>query len=139
MKRLRPIFFILLISLFFYACSTTQNTVEEDLTPGEYFQKAQTASSDQRDYEKALLYYQTFLRQYPDQQLLVVEAEYEIAFLHYKMEEYDRALALFNGIIEKYKKPDSSILPAWPEVLSKKMVEKIRTATLPEASVTAEE
>jgi outer membrane protein assembly factor BamD (BamD/ComL family) len=141
MKRLFPIFFIMLITLLFYACSTTQDTVEEDLTPGEYFQKAQTAAGDQRDYEKALRYYETFLKQYPDQQLLAIEAEYEIAFLYYKMEKYDEALALFNKIIEKYRQPESSILPAWPEVLSKKLVEIIKndTTPTPEKSVTEEE
>ncbi len=48
------------------------------------------------------------------------------------MEEYDTALKLFNAIIDKYKLPEAAVLPAWPEVLSKKLVEIINEATAEE-------
>ncbi|HAK45326.1 MAG TPA: hypothetical protein DCO79_05335 [Spirochaeta sp.] len=118
---------ILLISalISFSACQSTDIVIDENLTPGEFFQEAQTASSEYSDYEKALLYYNTFIERYPDEPLLIIEAEYEIAYLYYKLEDNTTALKLFNGILDKYNRPEAAMLPAWPEVLSKKLIDII--------------
>ena len=111
------------------ACQTTNIEVPENLTPGEIFKEAQTASTEYNDYEKALIYYNTFLERYPDQPLMAIEAEYEIALLYHKMGDDETSLRLFNGIIEKYQQPEAAMLPAWPEVLSKKLIDIIEGNT----------
>ncbi|MDC7228063.1 MAG: tetratricopeptide repeat protein [Spirochaetales bacterium] len=122
MKRLL-IFLLTVSSIFvFTACQSEDIVIDENLQPGEYFQEAQTASAEYEDYETALLYYNTFIERYPNETLLVIEAEYEIALLYYKMEDNETALRLFNGIINKYNQPEAAMLPAWPEVLSKKLI-----------------
>ena len=130
MKRLLTIIAIILAVTVSYACQTADIEIPENLTPGEFFQEAQTASSEYKDYEKALLYYNTFIERYPDKPLLLIEAEYEIALLYYKMEDNETALKLFNGILEKYDGPEAAVLPAWPEVLSKKLIDIIEGNTV---------
>lgn len=124
MKKLLTL--LVLIILFSASCKTTEFDIPEDLSEGEYFLEAQKASSDQYDYQKALKYYFTYIERYPESIQLVVEAEYEIAFIYYKMDEYDTAIKCFNQVIERYNTQDAPLLPAWPKILSKKLVEKIQ-------------
>ena len=125
MKRFLVILTIIFAVTVFYSCQSADIEIPENLTPGEFFQEAQTASSEYGNYEKALVYYNTFIERYPDKPLLIIEAEYEIALLYYKMEDNETALKLFNGILEKYDGPEAAVLPAWPEVLSKKLIDII--------------
>ncbi len=114
------------------SCTTTETVIDENLSPGEYFRLAQTASSDYDDYSTALAYYEAFIERYPDDAIMIIEAEYEIAFLYYKMGDKTTAEKLFNGIIDKYSRPEAAILPAWPRVLSSKMLDKINNTTAEE-------
>ncbi len=123
MKRIFAV--IILAVLLYSACQTTDTEIPDNLTPGEFFQEAQSEATDYKNYERALLYYNTFIERYPDKPLLIIEAEYEIALLYYKMDDHETALRLFNGILEKYSRPEAEILPAWPEVLAKKLIDII--------------
>ena len=123
MKRI--FILIILAAALLSACQSTDIVIDENMTPGEFFKEAQSASTDFKDYEKALLYYNTFIERYPDEPLMVIEAEYEIAMLYYKMEDFKTALTLFNGILDKYRQPEAAMLPAWPEVLSRKLIDII--------------
>lgn len=138
MKRFLSL--IIPVLIIFTACQTTDVEVPENLSPGELFKEAQTASTDYKDYNKALIYYRAFVERYPDQPMLLIEAEYEIALLYHKMGDDETALRLFKGILEKYTKPEAAMLPAWPEVLSKKLIEKIEDSksVKDEASTAAE-
>ena len=93
--------FIAVLVLLFAACETVpeQSDIPEDLTTQEYFQRAQEAV-DQRYYETALVYYRTYLERNPDDVENRVAAQYEIAFLHYKMEDYDTAQRMFEELLE---------------------------------------
>lgn len=132
--------FLLIIipfAVLFSACKTTETAVPEDLTPGEIFKEAQTAATEYMDYEKALHYYSTFIERYPDQPMMVIEAEYEVALLYHKLGDDDTALGLFKGILDKYSRPEAAMLPAWPEILSEKLIGIIEGEA--EASSTEEE
>ncbi len=120
MKRFLFTFFIFTALLL--SCRTTDPETFKNLSPGEFFQKAQTAASDYQDYDTALLYYRSFIEMFPDETLMIIEAEYEIAFLYYKKGDNQTALKLFNKILEKYNGPEAAMLPAWPEILSKKLI-----------------
>lgn len=92
----------------------------------EMFQQAQEAS-DQGRYEQSLAYYEEFIRRYPDNQGPIVEAEYEIAFLAYKQNRLPEARQQFESILERYEADDANALPAWPRILSEKLIERIDT------------
>ncbi len=142
MKRILVVFFVIPVLFVFTACQTTDIEIDENLTPGEYFQKAQAASSENKDYQLALKYYNTFIERYPDNVSLGIEAEYEIALLYYKMSEEATALQLFKGILDRYQQPEAAMLPAWPEVLSKKLIDIIESKPkqeTAESGATAEE
>jgi len=126
MKRVCYISTIVMVIALLAACTTTTTEIEENLTPGEFFQKAQSASMEFKNYQQALLYYNTFIERYSDEQILIIEAEYEIAFLYYKMGDFTTSSELLTKIVDKYKQPEAAILPAWPEVLSKRIIEIIQ-------------
>jgi outer membrane protein assembly factor BamD (BamD/ComL family) len=98
--------------------------IPEDLSTQEYFQLAQEAV-DQRHFETALVYYRTFLERHPDDVENRIAAQYEIAFLHYKMEDYDTAEELFEELLARYEGEEADQLPAWPRILAEKLLEKI--------------
>lgn len=88
------------------------------------FQRAQEASDEGR-YEQALAYYEEFIRRYPDDPGAIVEAEYEIAFLAYKQDQLSDAREGFQEILSKYESAGTNALPAWPRVLSEKLLDRI--------------
>ena len=125
MKRITLVFAAIAAVLMAGSCATATTEIEENLSPGEFFQKGQAAAMEFQNYELALQYYTTFIERYPEQQVLIVEAEYEIAFLYYKMGDTAAASELFGKLLEKYRQPEAAILPAWPEVLAKKIIQII--------------
>ena len=127
MKQQKTFFiplFVLLVLALFASCQSVPETISEDLAPNEYFQKAQEAVS-RGQYETGLLFYHTFLERYPNDLQKGVEAEYEIAFIYYKSGDLATAKELFQAIENKYTQGGAEILPAWPRVLSAKVMAKI--------------
>jgi outer membrane protein assembly factor BamD (BamD/ComL family) len=108
------------------ACQTTPEDIEEGLPPAELFQRAQEAVIERNDYKTALIYYQAFLQRYPDDLQNRVKAEYEIAFLHYKMGEEKRALRGFQDLLDYYEGEQAEVLPQWPRVLAEKLIKIIQ-------------
>lgn len=112
----------MLAGVLLAACQTVPKTIPTSLTPAEYFQNAQQAASAHDNYNAALKYYETFVQRYPKDANRVAEAQYEIAFLHYKKGQLLEARSLFQKLVEKYKQPSASNLPRWPLVLSNKLL-----------------
>ncbi|HKK48203.1 MAG TPA: tetratricopeptide repeat protein [Alkalispirochaeta sp.] len=115
---------IAFIALFITSCQSGPEEIPPNLSRMEMFQQAQEAS-DQGDYEQALAYYEEFIRRYPDDAGSIVEAEYEIAFLAYKQDELPEARQQFEDILAKFESDDANNLPAWPRILSEKLIERI--------------
>lgn len=113
---------ILLSALVLAACRTGPVEIPEDLTQAELFQRGQEALDANR-YEVALQYYETFLERFPDDRANRAEARYEIAFIHYKMDDWDTARQLFNELLAEYERENADELPAWPRVLSLRILE----------------
>lgn len=126
----------------FTACATTPDSVPEDLSPREFFQRAQEAVVERSDYRTALLYYETFLERFPDDVQRGVEAEYEIAFIHYKLGEEETAEEMFRSLLSRYEGEGSEILPQWPRILAEKLLARIEgqsnTADLSQPATEAE-
>ncbi len=116
---------ILLIAVIILAsCVTKTQEIDESLNPAELFQLAQEAS-ESKDYDMAIKYYEVFIRNYSDDIQRLVEAEYEIAFITYKQGNLSRAKELFSNLLKRYDGDGSQVLPAWPMVLSQKLLKEI--------------
>ncbi len=109
-------------------CASTPTTIPTDLTAKEYFQRAQEAVVERGDYKTALRYYETFLDRYSEEIQLIVEAEYEIAFIHYKLGELELAREQFQALLARYESDDAQLLPRWPLVLAEQVLSKIGAA-----------
>lgn len=106
-------------------CQTAPEEIPEDLEPAEYFQRAQEAV-DSKQYETALAYYEAVVERYPDDPATQVQAQYEIAFITYKMGNGERAVELFNELLARYEESDAGTLPQWPRVLAEKVRDNIQ-------------
>jgi outer membrane protein assembly factor BamD (BamD/ComL family) len=109
--------------LFFSACASSVN-ISEDLSPAELIQRAQEAS-DRNRYNVALQYYQALNERNPSNIDLVITAEYEIAFIHYKQKKYQQAKAELLDVLEYYNTPDEELLPQHYKKLSTIVIERI--------------
>ena len=115
-----------LLFLLLLGCQTQIPEIPEDLSQPEFFQRAQDAADD-NNWPVALHYYETFIERFPNDEENVVAAEYEIAFIHYKMEEYEESQQLFEAILAKYDSDEDGSLPAWPRILSEKILDKVNS------------
>ena len=132
MKHGIAILFTLFIIVSISSCISVPapEDIPADLSAMEYFQHAQEAVAQRNDYDTAMVYYQTFKERFPDDLQGNVEADYEIAFLHYKMGEYSEAKAMFKEIIARYETDEASRLKEWPLILSRKVLAKIEAAEI---------
>jgi len=103
------IVFSFLLALIFFACASNLN-ISEDLSPAELIQRAQEAS-DRNRYNTAMQYYQALKDRNYNNIDLVITAEYEIAFIHYKQSKYAQAREELNAVLEYYNTPDEELLP----------------------------
>lgn len=115
----------ILAALALGSCKSAPPVVTEKLTAAGFFQKAQDASA-QDDYELALAYYDAFRAAYPGDRDRNLWADYETAFLWYKLEKYETALQMIDGLLVRYA--GEKDLPAGPKVLAEKVRVKIAEA-----------
>ncbi|MFW6344306.1 MAG: tetratricopeptide repeat protein [Sediminispirochaetaceae bacterium] len=107
------------------SCASEPDEIPTDLQAIEYFQKAQEAASEDNNYSLAIRYYNTFIDRHPEDIQKIIEAKYEIAFLHYKQGKHEQAKKEFNELLQNYEGDSANVLPAWPRVLAQKVLEKI--------------
>ncbi|MCL2043012.1 MAG: hypothetical protein FWG89_02610 [Treponema sp.] len=115
---------VFLAIMGFSSCATTIINIPEDLSPAEIIQRAQEAS-DRNRYAAALQYYEALLERNPDNMELVCTAEYEIAFINYKLKNYAQAREGFNALLERYNNPGMEILPDKFRILSNIVLQQI--------------
>ncbi len=125
MKTYRKVLLVILSVFLSAACKSAPPINYNSLNKAEFFQKAQEASSNGK-YNIALLYYNHFLLKYPNDIQRGIEADYEIAFIAYKQHNYTKASKLFSDILQRYSTDASQILPAWPKILSQKILKEIK-------------
>ena len=119
----RRVLLTLAITFIFSACASTLN-ISEDLSPAELIQRAQEAS-DRNSYNTALQYYQALRDRNKTNIDLVITAEYEIAFIHYKQKKYPQAREELNAVLEYYNTPDEELLPLQFKRLSQIVLKSI--------------
>ncbi len=90
----------------------------------EIFQLAQEATENDK-WERTRHYYETFLERYPEDWPNRIAARYEIAFTYYKEGRLDSAERGFRNVLAVYDDPEGRPLPAWPRVLSERLLETV--------------
>jgi tetratricopeptide (TPR) repeat protein len=113
-------------------CASVPATIEEGLSPAEFFQRAQEASDAGR-YEAAQKYYQVFLERFPEETERRLWAKYEIAFLYHKMGRDKLAIEGFDALLEEYALGPSD-LPQGPKVLAEKVKARLEEKTKAETA-----
>ncbi len=120
----RPLTLLFFLALL-VGCYTVPEEVPEGLSQMEIFQLAQQAADNDR-WEVTRHYYETFLERYPEDWPNRIAARYEIAVTYYKEGNLDTAERLFQEVLAAYEDPDDERpLPAWPRVLSERLLQKI--------------
>ena len=121
MKKNYPTIIYLLFMLICFSCASSADLETGELSPAEYFQKANEAA-DTKNFQLAIKYYQAFKKRFPDDIERNLWAEYEIAFAHYKMGELENAIELFNQLIAKYDDANAAAgYPSAPKALAEKV------------------
>ena len=105
------------------ACSTTSETLPEDISSYKLFRLAQDAYSNFR-YAQAIEYYELIIMRFPDDRESVISAQYELALIHYKSGNKQLATEGFSSLLAEYQR-DSSDYPKWVYVLSRKKYDEI--------------
>ncbi|MCQ2604152.1 MAG: hypothetical protein MJ215_03800 [Spirochaetia bacterium] len=116
-----------LLIIFLSSCSSVSKDLKDpNLTPEEFFQKAQEGVINWNKYNAAIRYYEEFINRYPDMKGKVIEAEYEIAFIKYKQHKYDDAAERLSQLLDKYQTDEAIYYPEWPRTLSGKLLANIQ-------------
>jgi outer membrane protein assembly factor BamD (BamD/ComL family) len=124
MKKALLLLALLAVLGWLGACKSVPTEIPPDLSPADYFQKAQEASDGEK-YELALKYYRSFLERYPEERDRGLWARYEIALLHSKMKDSPTALRLLDELLALYAGEDAAALPQGPRILAEKIKAKL--------------
>jgi outer membrane protein assembly factor BamD (BamD/ComL family) len=127
---------LMLAALGLTSCKTVPAEIPPDLTPADYFQRAQEAS-DAGKYALSRTYYESFLERFPDERDRGLWARYEIALLYSKMKDDATAVRLFDELLALYSGEDPEELPQGPRILAEKIKAKLLEA-MPSSTPSAE-
>ncbi len=117
---------VLLAILIILSCASTPDRVDPSWTEDLFFKQAQDAVELNR-LEEALFYYEVFLVRYPEDYRRGIAAEYERAFLLYKMKEYQEALDGMVRVRDAYDtSPYAMIFPTRYRVLADTLIPDIQ-------------
>lgn len=111
------------------SCVTERPERAADLTPAEYFQRAQEATARQA-YDLALRWYAAFRERFADNPAgehtaRLLWAEYETAFLYHKMDDDATALRLLRELVRRYELPAAAGYPPGPNVLAQRVIREL--------------
>jgi len=112
-------------------CQTPMPAASERMNPAEYFQAARDATG-QRNYQGAMDYYRAYLERYPaaihpDELERNLWAEYEIAFMHHKLDDDQTAIELLSVLVARYDGEGGADLPPAPGRLARRVIEELET------------
>jgi outer membrane protein assembly factor BamD (BamD/ComL family) len=117
--------FIIAALVLASACQTVPEEVPEGISTQEFFQRAQEYT-DELNYDAALFYLEEFKVRFPDDVSNHLAADYQIALISYKRGDMDLAERQFQQIVDTYAAAEPGTYPEWVDVLSRKLLEKIR-------------
>ena len=108
-------------------CRSAPTDIPPDLSPADFFQKAQEASDAER-FALSLEFYESFLERYPEERDRGLWARYEIALLYSKMGDKETALTWIGELLALYAGEDANALPQGPRILAEKIKAKLEAA-----------
>lgn len=113
-------------------CQTPMPDTSERMAPAEYFQAARDAIG-QRSYQAAMDYYRAYLERFPasahpDELERNLWAEYEIAFMHHKLDDDQTAIELLSVLVARYDAEGGEDLPPAPGRLARRVIEELQSA-----------
>ena len=123
-------FLLFTLPVVFLACQSTKIDIKDDMTPAEFFQRAQEAVIERNDYDTALVYYSEFLERFPNDLQNSVVAEYEIGLIYKKQSRITDSRKMFETVLARYKEGNPELLPKWPQVLAEKLLKEIEEKPL---------
>lgn len=111
------------------SCASSPDDLTGEITPAEYFQRAQEATAS-GDYRNAMAWYEAFRERHadeptPGQQNLLLWAEYEMAFLHHKMGDDLTAVRLLRELVQRYETPDAATYAPAPRILALRVITEL--------------
>ncbi len=122
--RVHQVVILVAAAALFLSCASAPIPAPEGLTPAELIQRAQDAN-DANNREQAVIYYRAVLDRFPDDLGAACAAEYEIAFIDYKEENFEASKTGFRTLLARYEGPDAALLPAQYKILGEKILAKI--------------
>ncbi|MDR2807868.1 MAG: hypothetical protein LBB43_02545 [Spirochaetaceae bacterium] len=127
---IRPIIVnIIFVLVLCGGCSTGKNiVVDTSLSDAELIQRGQEAF-DLNRYRQAIQHYTVVLERAAPYSESFFAAEYEIAFVYYKMKDYKAAQVKFKEILANYGNTEAELYPAQYKILSLKLLESIEEKT----------
>ena len=113
-------------------CQTPMPDPSEQMTAPEYFHAARDSMS-QRNYRAAMDYYRAYLGRFPasahpDELERNLWAEYEIAFMHHKLDDDQTAMELLGLLVARYDGEGGEDLPPAPGRLARRVIEELQSA-----------
>ena len=100
----------LLSALFTVACKSTRVEPSPEATDREIVQMAQTAYDHGKE-EDALYYYNVLLQRFGMNNAVYVEARFEIAHIYFKKKAYDKAVPIYEELLDLYNAAMPGQLP----------------------------
>ena len=116
---------LLLVVLLLFACEAMPEEIPSDLSKQVFFNESQEYM-DALNWGAALFYLEEFKRRFPNDRADIVAADYQIALMAYKQEQYDLALERFEAILKVYENDTSGELHEWVKILSMKLIDTVR-------------
>jgi hypothetical protein len=112
-------------------CQTPMPGTSEEMSPAEYFQAARDAIGV-GNYQAAMDYYRVYLERFPaaahpDDLERNLWAEYEIAFMHHKLDDDQTALELLSLLVARYDGEGGEDLPPAPGRMARRVIEELQT------------
>ena len=107
------------------SCQTVPDSVPEDLSSAELFQRAQEYADD-ANYEAALLYLDAVDERFPDDRLIMITSQYHRALYLDQSGADEEAAAAFAAILSRYESETG--LPAWIQTLSERRLAELQPA-----------
>ncbi len=105
----RMMVLLALLSPVILSCASVADKLDSSWSPEIFFKNAHEAM-DKNRYQDAIFYYEVFLVRYPEDISRRIAAEYEMAFIHYKMGNLKIAETQFATILKNYEDSPYAVL-----------------------------
>ena len=112
-----------LCAIFTVGCETVPTEVKDSISSAELFRLAQDAYNLNL-HNTALFYYDVIIERFRADRYISLSAQYEIAFIHFRLGRLELARAMLEDILTEYQRSRNNF-PQWVWILSRKIYDQI--------------